>query len=80
MTEYEKTEMAYKNGYAKGYEDGKRDAGEPLRCKDCAWCNKVGDWNYCENPDAPWISVPEFDDVTVADDDFCSYGERRTDA
>lgn len=23
MTEYEKTEQAYKNGYAKGFEDGK---------------------------------------------------------
>ena len=26
MKEYEATELAYKNGYAKGYEDGKMDA------------------------------------------------------
>ena len=48
-----------------------------VRCKDCAWCHQIEDLNYCENPNTPWISDPEFDDVTVADNDFCTYGERR---
>ena len=53
---------------------------ELVRCKDCAWCHKVEDLNYCENPNTPWIDDPDFDDVTVADNDFCSYGEREPDA
>ena len=55
------------------------DMVEVVRCKDCAWCHQLEDLNYCENPKAPWIDDPDFDDVTVADNDFCSYGERRTD-
>lgn len=53
------------------------DAVLVVRCKNCAWCHNLEDLNYCENPNAPWISAPEFDDVTVGDDDFCSYGERK---
>ena len=30
------TEQAYKNGYDKGYEDGKRDA---VKHEGCKWCN-----------------------------------------
>lgn len=36
MNEHDMTEQAYKNGYDKGYEDGKRDALKHGRCK---WCN-----------------------------------------
>ena len=49
----------------------------PVRCKDCAWCHQIEDLNYCENPNTPWIDDEDFDDITVADNDFCSYGERR---
>jgi hypothetical protein len=31
MKTYEATEIAYNNGYAKGYEDGKRDAVKHVR-------------------------------------------------
>lgn len=55
------------------------DAVEVVRCKDCAWCHPEEDLNYCENPNAPWIDDPDFDDITVAENDFCSFGERRTD-
>ena len=34
MKTYEATETAYKNGYAKGYEDGKRDALNPRKKKE----------------------------------------------
>ena len=54
------------------------DVVEVVRCKNCAWSHKIEDLNYCENPNAPWIDDPDFDDVTVADNDFCSFGERRT--
>ncbi len=53
------------------------DAVEVVRCKDCVWCHKIEDLNYCENPNTPWIDDPDFDDITVADNDYCSYGERK---
>ena len=52
------------------------DAVEVVRCKECVWCHPIEDLNYCENPNTPWINDPDYDDITVADNDFCSYGER----
>ena len=56
MKSYEATEMAFKNGYAKGYEDGKRDAVVVkygrwideypyVRCSECnaEWVNCITD-------------------------------------
>ena len=63
MNEHDIAEQAYKNGYDKGYEDGKRDAVKhgrwiettsPLglfkkvRCNQCG-CHKDFKQNYCPN-------------------------------
>ena len=68
--------------YDKGYADGKRDAMENIvHCKDCKHQRKTwisdkrrkdkGYFVYgCENEEFGMLG---------ADDDFCSYGERRTD-
>ena len=61
--------------YNKGYADGKRDAmAELVRCKDCKHYKPMkpypsynGHTNYCCRCAS----------TRVADDDFCSYGERR---
>lgn len=63
-------EEAYKNGYAKGYEDGKREVFEAItHCVDCTmsesafcprgkvWCNAIGRYMWT--------------------DDFCSYGDNK---
>ncbi len=68
MALYIVSDEAYKNGYAKGYEDGKRDAMQSMiRCVNCVrsdpkfcprekvWCNEIGRYM--------WV------------DDFCSYGK-----
>ena len=47
------------------------DAVEVVRCKDCAWSMRDDDVYYCINPDGL--------DNYAKPDDFCSYGERRTD-
>ena len=44
----------------------------PVRCKECVWCEKGKDYEpYCNHP------TDGMHDVQM--DDFCSYGERRTD-
>ena len=54
--------------YAKGYSDGKRDAmNEVVRCKDCKHRENL--WGE--------LCCGVWDDASVRDDDFCSYGERR---
>ena len=67
--------LQYDRGqYVKGYADGKANAmAEVVRCKDCkhydkdaVWCNK-NSYAFGEG-DHNWY-----------EDDFCSYGERRTD-
>ena len=56
--------------YDKGYADGKRDAEAALvRCKDCKHSIEGG-LDYC---------VCNKSHLLLNDDDFCSYGERRTD-
>ena len=60
--------------YAKGYADGKADAmAELVRCKDC------------ESWKEPWLEGQHLGrcmkgkTAMTKPDDFCSYGERRTD-
>ena len=63
-----------RNQYDKGYADGKRDAEEALvRCKDC----KHRGTDYC----IFHIKGEPADEELLQklDNDFCSYGERRTD-
>ena len=44
----------------------------PVRCKECVWCEKGKDYEpYCSHPTDGMYNVQM--------DDFCSYGERRTD-
>ena len=49
------------------------DAVPVVRCKDCTWCEKGKSYEpYCNHPTDGMYDVQM--------DDFCSYGERRTDA
>ena len=51
----------------------KRDVVEVVRCKDCKhWCYEYDDVGLCVT------DVPDIDGVQRLADDFCSYGERRT--
>lgn len=83
MKDYESTEIAYKNGYAKGLKDAVKSV---VRCKDCAKFIKYTEENrktvekadgYC------WIRCmyapkqPQF--WAVENDDYCSLGRRRND-
>ena len=46
---------------------------EVVRCKDCKhWCYEYDDVGLCVT------DVPDIDGVQRLADDFCSYGERRT--
>lgn len=48
------------------------DAVDVVRCKDCVhWGNTFDDESYCTNPDVL--------DNFARPDDFCLYGERRSD-
>ena len=64
MDEHTATELAYKNGYEKGYADAK---AEVVRCKDCKHLEISGCYGECKRGYMgivkPW--------------DYCSYGERR---
>lgn len=46
-------------------------AAPVVRCKDCKYSCKDGNGRSCEGY---WYELSEYD-VTVKDDDFCSYGE-----
>ena len=63
-----------RNQYEKGYADGKADAmAEVVRCKDCKHYKK--DTMWCKvNSNPRSETYPNW-----YADDFCSYGERRTD-
>lgn len=53
------------------------DAVPVVRCKDCKWYYKhIANHDKCchRNPDGRW---KQNFNVTAADDDFCSHGERR---
>ena len=47
------------------------DAVPVVRCKECKYSCKDGNGRSCEGY---WYELSEYD-VTVKDDDFCSYGE-----
>ncbi len=47
------------------------DAVEVVRCKDC-----IKSWESCVGLRCSWFEGPD-GDMIVADDDFCSYGERK---
>jgi hypothetical protein len=64
---YWATEAAYKNGY----EAGKRDAVEVVRCKDCRlWIRNGG---FTNGPTGHCFCH----DIVTTAHDFCSYGERK---
>lgn len=55
------------------------DAVPVVRCKDCKWYKHgkhFTDINFCQR--LPYYA--EKGGLNTADDDFCSYGERRSDA
>ena len=52
------------------------DAVEVVRCKNCARCFKH---TTKRNRQMMWICMRNEMNVCVRPDDFCSYGERRTD-
>ena len=51
------------------------DAVEVVRCKDCKWYKKNYSWNGKEFK----ICAREPTEPSRRPDDFCSYGERKTD-
>ena len=67
--------------YRKGYiKSPTADVVEVVRCKDCEyWDERCSDriiatrLGYCEKPLGDYI----YSDITTAENDFCSYGERR---
>ena len=52
------------------------DAAPVTRCKDCKFSHADGHGRTCEGY---WFELSEYA-VSVKDDAFCSYGERREDA
>lgn len=64
MKEHDATEIAFKNGYNKGFEDASKalDLVKVVRCKDC----RLYDGVYCE-----WLKY------VSTDKDYCSYAERK---
>ena len=66
MKNYEATEMAYKNGYDKGYEDGKNDA--VVYCKNCHF----GTLN--ENNGKYLCKAPMGLNRLAHPNEFCSWG------
>ena len=68
MREMDAYEQAYKNGYAAGMKAAEEKI---VRCRECKHLERYQNANWCE----------VFDDgyYNPDDDDFCSYGERRSD-
>jgi hypothetical protein len=52
------------------------DVVEIVRCKDCKFAFPYNDYYYCENEDSPFTNSDWA--VCPNGDDFCSYGERRS--
>lgn len=53
------------------------DVVEVVRCKDCKFAFPHNDYYYCENEDSPFTNSDWA--VCPNGDDFCSWGERRSD-
>ena len=68
MDKHDATEQAYKNGYADAM-------ASVVHCKDCKHLvlTDEGEHNPCDCVCNYWMTDG------LVDDDFCSYGERRTD-
>ena len=78
MKEFEATEQAYKNGY----EQGKKDAVEVVRCKDCqhwheetGWCNQHSHFIGADGEACHPLESANW--KMFEPDDFCSDGEKR---
>ena len=68
MNEHYAIELAYKNGFAKGYEQGKHDA-IPVHCGECVHMTN----HYCGGRLCKlWGAVNG-----MGDEGFCNYGERK---
>ena len=71
MDKYTATELAFKNGY----EAGKRDSIEVIRCKECKhWLHMEDGFGDCTNRR---FHLDGHADPTMSLDDFCSCGERK---
>lgn len=90
MDEYIKRETAVRMVMAAKWGDGSdgamameivasapaADVAPVVRCKDCKFSHADGHGRTCEGY---WFELSEYA-VSVKDDAFCSYGERRDDA
>lgn len=90
MAEYIKRETAIKRVMETKWESGSdgaaameivaatpaADVAPVVRCKDCKFSHADEHGRTCEGY---WFELSEYA-VSVKDDDFCSYGERREDA
>ena len=72
MTENEATELAFRNGYAQGYEDGKRDVENAIvHCEHCKhWKNEI---NGCTE-DKRYCDIGFY---MIHKDGFCSFGQKK---
>ena len=71
MKTHDATEQAYKNGYSKGFEDGKRGAVEVVRCRQCKhWKDGI---NACTDEK----KFCEIGFYMIGKDGFCSFGEKK---
>lgn len=67
-------ERGYTDGFAEGYKHGQKDAQlEIIRCKDCRY------YKTYQYVNGIWKFLPKcsFNDIYVAEEDFCSQAERR---
>ena len=60
----------------KGTADIIENSVEVVRCRDCKFALPYNDYYYCENEDSPFTNSDWA--VCPNGDDFCSYGERRS--
>jgi hypothetical protein len=67
-----------RNQYKKGYTDGKTDAmSELVRCKDCEFFTEHNDVRT--GKPMKYGECHRYLSLLFRDEDFCSYGERRSD-
>ena len=59
--------------YKRGYEAGKSDAVEVVRCKDCEHCRTT----YTSKEHTPFHFCKKMNSTAVKLDGFCFYGERK---
>ena len=64
MDKYTATELAFKNGYEKGYEAAK---AEIVHCKDCRYLQSDSHGLWCFN---------DYEN-NLQPEDFCSHGEKK---